>query len=403
MLVERTPRKKSMMVPSKTLLAGLALAAMTTVGTAQTSTGLQTHAVNTVGTATLNLATGELTRGATDKTVALLPAFANTDTSGFYSTGSVVTSLGGVDEWLDFGTVTTDTGSDAVGAFTFGYASNLTDTVLGGPGAAMNLRFYDGITGFCADSGASPTASFSFDGLPAGDGVLAGGWLVTIDLTGGGSFASAGAGNAFGFGWLSDDVDGTGAAGTGPLLCYAGDGLGGADANGQEDVFDIWNDSPSTNVCLGSFFFGGPPFDFSSWYLTIDTVDGSATVSASSSFRNGGSNPGGYAVTAEPIIGGVFGATDTVGNPGGLGVLPIGYGGPLDFPSAYGQILVDITDPGGELLAAGLAFFDGAGVATIAIAVPNNLNLCGLNVSTQTIQIGGGISLHNAQDLVVGF
>ncbi|MCP4251506.1 MAG: hypothetical protein GY778_31095, partial [bacterium] len=337
-------------------------------GTAQTSNGLQTRTVNTVGTATLDLATGEMTRGASDKTVNLLPSFANTDTSGFYSTGSIVTTLGGVDEWLDFGVMQTDTGSDTVGSFTFGYASVMTDTLLGGPGAQVNLRFYDGITGFCADSGAAPTASFSFTGLPGADGLGgAAGWLITVDLTGGGSFASAGAGNAFGFGFLSDDDDGTGtnSNGTGVLLCYAGDALdstGTPDANGQLDVFDIWENDPSSNICIGTYWSGGVPLNHSSWYLAISTVDGSSLGSASSAFRNGGANPGNYTVTSEAVIGGVFGATDT---PSGAGfaVIPVGFGGPLSFPSAYGQILVDITDPGGELLAAGLSPYV-AGVAT---------------------------------------
>lgn len=396
-----------MMVPSKSLIAGLALAAMGTVGNAQTQT--DTVPVAKIGTAKYTMSTGELVRGnAVDKTAGTANAFSNIDTSGFYGTGSVANSTtGNLLEWLDFGTVTTNTGSDIVGGFTFGYGTSVTDPTMGGPGASVLLRFYDGITGFCADSGAAPTASFSFTGLPGASPGAGAGWLITVDLTGGFEFCSAGVGNNFGFGFTTaDDVAGDGARDTGPLLCYAGDisdPVNVPDSNGQQDIFDEWDDSPQSNICLGTFFFGGAPNNFSSWYLTIETADTTGAATASASFRNGGSNPGNYIAAGGPVLGGTYSATDQ-SSSGGLGVFIVGYATPLSFPTAYGQLLVNVADPGGELLAGfnGPYIFAG-GTATIAVPVPKNLDLCGLALSTQTLEFGGGIRLHNAQDLVVGF
>lgn len=400
-----------MMVPSKTLLAGLALAAMGTVGTAQSQKGLDKLQVQKIGHATIDMATGVITRGTSQqKSATLANAFTNTDTSGFYGVGSVTVSTSGNPQgWMDWGMQTADTGSDIVGQFSFGYGTTVTDTTLGGPGVGTVLEFYDGIAGFCADSGATPTASFSFTGLPGSSPGVGAGWLITVNLTGGFEFCSTGVGNNFGFNFItSDDYNGDGTRDTGPLLCYAGDPFGpnmnpsnDPDSNGQVDVFDVWDLNPTTSNCLGSFFFGGVPFNFSSWYLTFDTADASTGTSASTTFRNGGSNPANYAVTSDAVLGGTFAGSDTSAI-GGLGVILVGYASPLSFPTSFGQLLVNIADPGGELLG-GPTFFYAGGVANFALPVPKNLNLCGLTVSTQAVEFGGGISLHNANDATVGF
>lgn len=385
---------------------------MGTVGNAQSQTGLDKVQVSKIGTATINMATGEIIRGqSADKSAGLVSAFVNTDTSGFYGTGAVTNTLTGNNvEWLDFGVVQNATGSDIVGSFTFGYGTSVTDTILGGPGASVVLGFYDGISGFCVDSGNAPTAQFSFTGLPGTAPGTGAGWLVSVDLQGGFEFCSAGVGNNFGFGLLTSDSLGGTSRSTGPLLCYAGDPFGpngnatqDPDSNGQLDVFDEWDTNPTSNICLGTFFFGGTPFNISSWYLTFETADTTGAALASASFRNGGSNPGNYAVVNPPVLGATFDGTDTQTN-GGLGVFIVGFATPLSFSTSFGQLLVNVADPGGELLAGfnGPYIFAG-GVAAISLPVPKNLNLCGLALSTQTFEFGGGVQLHNAQDLIVGF
>ena len=399
-----------MMVPSKSLIAGLALAAMGAVGNAQ-QTGLNTHKVNSVGRATINLATGEITRGQTsDKAAALGSAFTNVDTSGFFSGGTLVSTMGNPTEWLDWGIVTTDTGSDIVGEFDFGYATTVLDVNNGGPGVQMTLAFYDGIVGFCADSGLgiAPSATFSFTGLPGVTVSGNNGWLITAQLQGGFEFNSAGAGNAFGFSMTTTDDDGANGWASGPLLCYAGDGLGGVDANGQVDVFDIYDGDVQSGICSGSFFFGGPPFDFSSWYLDLRTAapDPGGADNWSVVQSNGtGVNPNNFVVTNGLQLGGALVGSDTQTN-GGLGVFLVGYLSPLVFPSAFGEILVNVADPGGELYAgagaAGPYLFAG-GVASIGFGVPADLNLCGITVHSQTLEFGGGIQLHNVNACTIGF
>ena len=77
-----------MMVPSKSLIAGLALAAMGTVGNAQTQA--DKVQVNSIGNVSIEMATGEMVRGqSADKSAGLSSTFVNTDTSGFYGIGAV--------------------------------------------------------------------------------------------------------------------------------------------------------------------------------------------------------------------------------------------------------------------------------------------------------------------------
>lgn len=390
----------------------VALALSSSTFAAQSQVYTRPIPVRQIGTATLNAATGVLSRGPrSGKSGALVaPAFVNTDTSGLYGRGDVTSSTtGNPIEYLDFGVVTIDTGSDIVGRFTFGYGTSMTDTSQGGPGASVTLRFYDGITGFCADSGAAPTASFSFSGLPGASPGTNAGWLVTVDLVGGFEFNGPGAGNNFGFGFTSlDDLEADSVQNTGPLLCYAGDPNGvnmdatrDADSNGQLDVFDLWDETPGSNLCLGTFFYGGTPLNYSSWYLLLETADTSGAPTASATFRNCGSNPGNFIVSSPPVVGRSLGATDT-SSSGGIGVIVVGYSTPDCISTRFGNLLV--LPQGGDFFAGynGLYLFSG-GVASINVPVANNLLLVGLTFSAQAIEVGGGIEFHNANDLVFGY
>ena len=148
------------------------------------------------GTAHIDMRTGVITRGsdippprAESGGVTKVNCFANTDTSGYYSTlnGQLGSSK---DEWLDWGVYgfdpttgqgNVDSGFDLVCEFQFGYATNLLDTNDGGPGASIGVKFYDGAQGFCADQGLQPQASFVFTGLPAAQigCQLCVGWVIT--------------------------------------------------------------------------------------------------------------------------------------------------------------------------------------------------------------------------------
>ena len=124
---------------------------------------------------------------------------------------------------------------------------------------------------------------------------------------------------------------------------------------------------------------------------------------ATSSLRSDplGNNPDSYTVTSEAVIGGTFTATVDVGSTGNALAFLVGYGGgPFTLPFSGRTILVNVLDPGGELTGGPSA----AGpIANINVAIPSDLSLCGVALSTQAIHFGGSpYVLSNAQDLVVG-
>ncbi|MFT5462829.1 MAG: hypothetical protein ACI8QS_001712, partial [Planctomycetota bacterium] len=120
---------------------------------------------------------------------------------------------------------------------------------------------------------------------------------------------------------------------------------------------------------------------------------------ASATFRNGGANPASYTASG-PIIGGNFAGALDVGSTGhSLGVI-VGYATPFTFTFSGRTLLVNIADPGGELLALPLS---PGPIANFLLVVPNDPCFAGLTVSSQGIHVGGPpYLLSNAQDLVVG-
>ena len=319
--------------------------------------------------------------------VGLAPAFSNVDASTFFAT------VPNGKEYLDWGVITTDTGSDLVGSFTFGYGTVIQDQSVGGPGASVNLRFYDGAQGSCSDAGQAPIASFTLTGLPGSTAVgnisLQ---IVEVDLSGGFEFCHGGPGSAFGFGISSMDNNKTG-----PILCYAGDGLGGPDANGQSDLFDIYDGTVQTGLCTGTFFFGGPPMDFASWYLQIDSVDTAISPEASATKRNT-VNPDAYDPTADPIIGGLYQATVASSAGGNAVLLGVGFSASTQ-PTVFGDLLIDTS---GVFLLGPFAISNG--VANVSQPISKDLSQAGTFLATQSVELGGGVpQLHNAVDLVLGF
>jgi hypothetical protein len=120
--------------------------------------------------------------------------------------------------------------------------------------------------------------------------------------------------------------------------------------------------------------------------------------------RNAGTNPVSYSHSSPPVLGTDYRCdVDLAGTTGHNLALLVGYASPLTATLGGGQVLlVDVTDPGGELLAqppvAGpLAHYD--------IPVPADLHLLGLQVATQAAHVGGirPFALSNALDLTVGW
>ncbi len=219
---------------------------------------------------------------------------------------------------------------------------------------------------------------------------------MDLDLSGGFEFRQ-GAG-PFGFSVTGDDDDGLGQSRTGPMLCFAGDGAGGPDANGQVDFFDIWFPDLS-GTYNGTWDFGGPPGDFSSWYFEVRTADAFAGPPATSTIRNdvGDTNPRVYGCSP-PVLGGSFTGSAPLG--GHLSAWFTAFAAPLELPLSAGVVLVDFTHPAGDLLALAPLIFD---PATFDLPVPIDLTLAGLMIYTQAVRFGGGFSLTNACDAVIGF
>lgn len=365
--------------------SALALAALSAVGTAQSQVsplavqGAPQHA-------SIDMATGVLTRNVQDKAASLVITWANTDYSGYYSTWF---SPGA--EWLDWGVLTT-AGSDIVGSYQFGYATTVLDTTVGGPGASLCNSFYSGATGYCAESGLGivPDYQICWSGLPGttSSGVAAG-WIITVTLSGGFEFELGN--GAFGHGLnLVDTI-------TGPLLMYAGTLSGAADGNGQVDVFDAYVPDVASGTC-GSYWFGGVPFNFSSWWLYLAQADPAASDAASCTFYCGsGVNAGGFSVLTNAVLGGTF--TSSVVHTR-AGALLYAYASAITFPFSGQEILINFTDPGGELLGGPATF---GSPAVFALGVPINLAFCGFTIYIQAVSFGGGIDLHCAYACVIGF
>jgi hypothetical protein len=107
----------------------------------------------------------------------------------------------------------------------------------------------------------------------------------------------------------------------------------------------------------------------------------------------------GYVVTNPAVINGTFSATVTGCDAGNTGSLLVGYASSLTFPSVWGEILVDISDPAGELL--GIPTVVG-NPASFNLPVPNDPSLSGIVFYTQAASFGGSLCLHCAFECTVG-
>ena len=122
---------------------------------------------------------------------------------------------------------------------------------------------------------------------------------------------------------------------------------------------------------------------------------------ACASYCGGGTNAtcDGFAVTGPPVLGGTF--TADVSHP--CGGLPLAALAAYSSPTTgvftpWGEILLDLTDPNGELL--GLPTAAGS-PSSFSLNVPNDSNLCGFHVYVQAFGMSP-ITLHCAFDCTVG-
>jgi hypothetical protein len=339
----------------------------------------------------LELASGEMTRSDTDK-CGLVLSWANSDYSGYYS----IPGPGGI--WLDWGVHPgTSLQNSIVGSYVFAYATTLLDTAYGGSGATLCMQFYDDALGWCGVSGQGmmSDATFCFSGLAGSpDGVTAWGWIYTVTLTGGWEFTLDG--GTFGYGMSFFDSN------TGPLLMFAGDANfgNGIDSNGQEDAFDWYVPDVANGTC-GTYWFGGYPYNFSSWWLELYVGDGVPTAGCVW-YCGTGANVAtdGYVILAPAALGGTMVGSVTGCATGNVGAFMVAFFTPLTLPTGWGEILVNIADPAGELMGMPSGF---GNPAIISIGVPTNMFFCGTVFYTQAASFGGSICLHCAYTCTIGF
>ncbi len=255
-----------MMVPKKSLfLAGAALALVGAAGAQSQSGKVFARYNKPLRTASLDLATGTVTRGpAVQQQVATtISDFPNIDLGGFIGADTG----GGFCEWYDGGVKgTVPNASDLMRNFVIAYCSAALDVNSGGVGGTVGLGFYEGYvsTSTAVDPGPG-VANFTLSGLPANTAFsspfLVGGgtacFFLNVTFTNLVPFADG----AIGYSWHFIDIDATGVLGaTIPFLaCVSSCSGPGPDSLGMIDFIDEYcpaDPGPGGTPVLAHFTFG---------------------------------------------------------------------------------------------------------------------------------------------------
>ncbi len=125
---------------------------------------------------------------------------------------------------------------------------------------------------------------------------------------------------------------------------------------------------------------------------------GSGVPHASATVRNGtGVNPRVLSDPATPVLGGTWVAgLDCRGHTSGLAIL-VAASLPVTIPTGFGEVLI-----GGPRLLRWVRPHTGS-VVSFTQSIPDQVGLIGLDACVQGVCTGGGVSLTNALDLVLGF
>jgi len=107
----------------------------------------------------------------------------------------------------------------------------------------------------------------------------------------------------------------------------------------------------------------------------------------------------GFVITGPPILGGTLSASITGCAPGNWAAFLVAYSAPLTFPSPWGEVLVDIGHPGGELF----GMPSGIGTPTVIdVPMPSDPSSCGFVFYTQAVSFVGPLCLHCAYECTIG-
>jgi len=107
----------------------------------------------------------------------------------------------------------------------------------------------------------------------------------------------------------------------------------------------------------------------------------------------------GYVIANPAFLGGTFRASVTGCATGNVGAFLVGFGSSISSPTTWGELLVNLADPAGELLGMPPGYGD---PALIDLPVPNDPAFSGFIFFTQAASFGGSVCLHCAHECTVG-
>ena len=322
---------------------------------------------------------GEMQQVPTNTQAASAPAYVNDcNVSSFTATGT--------NELIDWG-VKAGGLTTLVDSFSFGYATDAVDPSIAGPGATLEVAFYEGATGI--GNIGTEVARFSFTGLPGSTTGGIAGFFLTTTLPVGFCLADG----PIAYGYCSSDVN------TGPILVD----VTVCSGNGTIDGFDSWTCPASSGTYIGSFNFMTP--NIASFFMVINEDDG--TDLATTAVNNGlGGNP--VAATdggTPPVINATWPLSV---DPASAGyTMSVGFFGIGSFPA--GTLVL----AGGQEVIADIASFgppievlqNPPGSNQYPLPIVCDVGLIGLPVTFQGILFGGTVpfALTNGVEAVVGF
>jgi hypothetical protein len=394
-----------MMVPMKSLiLAGAALAMLGASSSAQSvSTGkVFTRMNKPLRTATLDLATGTVTRGpvANNRGGSTIADFQNLDFNGFVG----VDTGGGACKWTSAalkgsGSNQSSNASDLMHNILFAYCSAAKDVNSGGPGGTVTLGFYEGYT----TGGGAPTtavAVFTLTGLPANTAstsflVTNACFLLTVNFGTLVAYRDSGLGNhaGIGYSWTFDDLgtDGTWAATFPFFACTTSCSgvVGATDGQGMTDFIDQY--CPPGVAVPNSFTFGttNPAWSPQTWTGMSMQIQEAADRTTTNVNYNATNTPNPDTLTATNAT---IGTTWTASWASGQGAIPAG---PLTVRVKTNKSLPNGTPPTGagitgRTLTAGASLVTLAGghngtTGSVSLAVPLQLGFCGIHFAAQAV------------------
>ncbi len=172
------------------------------------------------------------------------------------------------------------------------------------------------------------------------------------------------------------------------------------------DLEDGWialDRTPAVGVVVDYVWSTSLDLGLTNWDTSIGNLLFLRYDVPAATFRNdsGNTNPTGY-LAGFPMVGQTWNASLDNTGTGNTWASIAGFSAPAEVGlPCCGVLLVDITDPNGELLQ--LSAKLGSGLVSFSTAVPGDLGLVGFSLATQGLGFGGGVTLHNAYDLVVGY